>query len=131
MTLGFLSLMAQEYGEPSAGGGIAGAFMMLVWLAIVVLCIAGLWKVFTKAGEPGWMSIIPILNVFVLVKIAGRPAWWIILMLIPLVNIIVGILVGIDIARRFGQGTGFGLGLAFLPFIFYPILGFGSARYQP
>ena len=66
-----------------------------------------------------------------MLKVAGRPWWWIILCIIPVVNIVVGIIVGIDVAKNFGKGTLFGLGLAFLGFIFFPILGFGDARYAP
>ncbi len=113
-----------------SGGGIGALVFMLIWLAIAVLVIAGFWKTFTKAGKPGWACIIPIYNAIVLLQIAGRPVWWIILLLIPLVNIVILIMVCIDIAAAFGKGTGFGLGLAFLGMIFYPILGFGSAQYQ-
>jgi len=105
--------------------------LMLVWLAIVVLVIVGVWKVFAKAGKPGWGALIPIYNIILLLDIAGRPLWWIILFFIPLVNLIVGILVALDVARNFGKGAGFGLGLAFLGFIFYPILGFSDAQYRP
>ena len=101
----------------------------LVWLAIVVLAIASLWKVFAKAGQPGWAAIVPIYNGYVLLKVAGRPGWWLLLFFIPLVNFIISIIVAIDVAKAFGKGTGFGVGLAFLGFIFYPILGFGDASY--
>jgi hypothetical protein len=104
--------------------------MMLIWLAVLVLVIAGFWKVFVKAGEPGWAAIVPIYNIITLLKIAGRPAWWFILMILPIVNFVVAILVSIDVARKFGKGTGFGIGLALLPMIFYPMLGFGSASYN-
>ena len=100
-------------------------------LAFIVLILASIWKVFTKAGKPGWACIVPIYNVIVLLEIAGKPLWWILLMFIPLVNLVIGILVAIEIAKKFGQTAGFGVGLALLPFIFYPILGFGEARYQP
>jgi uncharacterized membrane protein YhaH (DUF805 family) len=76
------------------------------------------------------LVLIPFVNVYVLMKIAGRPGWWLILFLIPLVNLIISILVSLDLAKSFGKGAGFGLGLAFLGPIFYPILGFGSARYN-
>jgi hypothetical protein len=101
-----------------------------VLLAIAFLMIAAMWKVFSKAVQPGWASIIPIYNLYVMCKIAGRPGWWVILMLIPFVNLIVIIILCIDIAKSFGNGVGFGLGLFFLGFIFFPILGFGSAQYQ-
>jgi hypothetical protein len=89
-----------------------------------------MWKVFTKAGQPGWASLIPIYNIYIWCKIVGRPGWWIILMLIPFVNFIILIILSIDMAKSFGKGVGFGLGLAFLGFIFLPVLGFGSAQYQ-
>lgn len=85
---------------------------------------------FTKANQPGWAILIPIYNFYILLKIAGRPGWWLLLFLIPLVNLVICFMVALDIAKSFGKGTGFGLGLFFLSFIFYPILGFGSAAYQ-
>ncbi len=106
------------------------AVIVLVYLAIVVLVIAGFWKVFTKAGRPGWAAIVPIYNIYILLKIAGKPGWWLVLFFIPIVSIVIAILVSIEVAKAFGKGTGFGLGLAFLGFIFYPILGFGDAKYQ-
>jgi len=101
----------------------------IVFLPVAIISIAGIWKVFTKAGQPGWACLVPVYNAIVIMRIAGRPGWWILLCLIPIVNLVVGIMVMLDIARYFGKGPGFGLGLAFLGFIFYPILGFGSARY--
>lgn len=117
--------------DVAIGGGLAvfGGLFMMFWLAIVVVMIAAIWKVFTKAGQPGWAAIVPIYNVIVLLKIVGRPTWWVVLLLIPLVNFVVGILLCIDLAKSFGQGTGFGIGLLLLAPIFYLILGFGGARY--
>ena len=103
---------------------------IIIGLLIALFLIVAMWKVFTKAGQPGWASIIPIYNIYIWCKIVGRPAWWIILMLIPFVNFIIGIILCIDLAKSFGKGVGFGLGLAFLGVIFFPILGFGSAQYQ-
>ena len=102
----------------------------LIFLAIVVGIIAGIWKVFTKAGKPGWAAIVPIYNLIILLEIAGKPLWWFILFLIPIANRVAAILVGIAVAQKFGKGSGFGVGLALLGFIFYPILGFGDAKYQ-
>jgi hypothetical protein len=121
-------LLAQE----SQGGGCgAGAcFGFLVYLAIIVLMIAGWWKTFVKAGQPGWAAIIPIYNVYVLCQVAGRPGWWVILLFVPVANIVILILLSLDVARAFRQRTGFAIGLLLLPFVFYAILGFGSARYQ-
>jgi hypothetical protein len=99
-------------------------------LAIFVFGLIAMWKVFVKAGEPGWAAIIPIYNFIVLLRIAGKPWWWIFLFIIPIVNLVIFIIVSIDVAKNFGQGVGFGLGLAFLSIIFYPILAFGDARYN-
>lgn len=99
-------------------------------MVFVVLMIAALWKVFSKAGQPGWAAIIPIVNTYFLIRVAGRSGWWLILMFIPVVNFIIWIILCIDVAKNFGKGTGFGIGLLFLPFIFFLILGFGSAQYQ-
>jgi Family of unknown function (DUF5684) len=112
---------------------LAGASILFVvfWLAVVVAVIASMWIVFTKAGKPGWACIVPIYNFIILLEIARKPLWWIILMLIPLVNIVIGILVVIEIAKNFGKSAGFGIGLLLLPFIFYPMLAWGDAQYQP
>jgi hypothetical protein len=113
------------------GGGLAifGGLFMLFWLALMVIFIASAWKVFAKAGQPGWAAIIPIYNIIVLLQIVGRPLWWLLLMFIPLVNLVIAILIYIDLAKSFGQSTGFAIGLLLLAPIFWPILGFGSARY--
>jgi hypothetical protein len=120
--------LAQQ--EPIGGGGAGGAVVSIVYLVVLILVLAGIWKSFAKAGQPGWASIIPIYNLVVLLQIAGKPIWWILLMLIPIVNLIVAIMVMVAVAQKFGKGAGFGLGLAFLGFIFWPILGFGDATYQ-
>ncbi|WP_414663972.1 DUF5684 domain-containing protein [Horticoccus sp. 23ND18S-11] len=109
---------------------LAGVLPLLVCLAILIVVIAGLWKVFVKAGHPGWAAIIPIYNVYILLKIAGRPGWWLLLFLVPVVSFVIAIFVAIDIAKAFGKSAGFGVGLAFLGPIFYPILGFGDATYR-
>ncbi len=107
-----------------------GVLVILIILAFALFMIVSYWKVFEKAGQPGWGILIPIYNILLLLKIAGKPGWWIILYLIPLVNIVIGIIVCIDIAKNFGKDAGFGIGLAFLGIIFYPILAFGDAEYQ-
>ena len=114
----------------AAGGGILGILCLVIELAIIVVIIAGMWKTFEKAGKPGWACIVPIYNLIVLAEIAEKPLWWGLLMLVPCVGIVFGILLSIEIAQKFGQGAGFGLGLAFLGFIFYPMLGFGNYTYQ-
>ncbi|HUP46738.1 MAG TPA: DUF5684 domain-containing protein [Thermoanaerobaculia bacterium] len=111
--------------------GSAAAFaLMILWLAVLVLMIAAMWKVFEKAGEPGWAAIIPIYNLYVMLKIAGKPGWWLLLMLIPFVNVIVAILMYVSFAQAFGKGVGFALGLMFLGPVFFPILAWGDSRYH-
>ena len=120
-----LATVAQEQVETSP----LGILGFLLYAAVIVLMIAAIWKLFTKAGEPGWASIVPIYGTIVLLRITGRPWWWIFLFFIPLVNIVILIIHYIDIAKSYGKGVGFALGLMFLSPIFLPILGFGSARY--
>jgi uncharacterized protein DUF5684 len=109
----------------SSGSGM----VLIIYLIVIAAYVVGMWKVFTKAGQPGWASIIPIYNAYVMLKIVGRPGWWLILYFIPLVNIIIWIIVSLDLAKVFNQGSGFGVGIILLPFIFVPVLGFGDARY--
>ena len=121
--------------ESQAGAGILGAIIaammgfMLVMLAVAVFLIVCMWRVFSKAGQPGWAAIIPFYNIYVLCKVAGKPGWWLILFLIPVVNFVIAILVCLGLAKNFGKGPGFGIGLLLLSFIFLPILAFGSAEY--
>jgi hypothetical protein len=134
MTSLFTLALLQESTTTTGVSPIGAAFGMvatIIWVAFAVLMIASMWKMFTKAGKPGWAAIIPIYNLIVLLEIAGKPLWWFILMLIPFVNIVVFIMVLLSIARNFGKGVGFAIGMLLLPFIFYPMLGFGDARYQP
>ncbi|MGH2591796.1 MAG: DUF5684 domain-containing protein [Actinomycetota bacterium] len=114
--------------QTSDGGSTA--VLIVVWLVVAVFLFASLWKVFTKAGQPGWASLIPIYNIIVLLKIVGRPVWWILLLLVPIANIIVLFVVYIDLAKSFGKSAGFGVGIALLGIIFLPILAWGSATYR-
>ena len=120
-----------DYGDyPSAGMAGMGAGIMIIYLIVGLLMIISMWKIYTKAGKPGWAAIIPIYNAIVLLEIVDKPLWWIILMLIPLVNVIISIIVTVELAKKFGQSVGFAIGLILLPIIFYPILGFGGAKYS-
>jgi len=102
----------------------------LIILAVVVLMIASLWKMFQKAGKPGWASIVPIYNLIVLLDIAGKPWWWIFLYCIPLVSIVIAVMVAHAVSKAFGFGIGMTLLQVFLPFVAYPVMGFGSAVYE-
>ncbi len=124
------SLLAQVEYSSSSQGKPPGPIFWIFYTVFTILIIAAWWKIFSKAGQPGWASIIPIYNLYIWCKIVGRPWWWILLMLIPFVDFIILIILFIDLAKSFGKGAGFGIGLILLPIIFFPILGFGSAQYQ-
>ena len=124
-------LFFQDNAAPSAAANTAAMAILIVYAAVILVMIAALWQVFTKAGEPGWAAIVPIYNIIVMLKIAGKPAWWLVLMLIPFVNLVVAIIMVVSLAKNFGKGTGFALGMLFLAPIFYPILAWGDAKYQP
>lgn len=132
MNLLFLAQNQVEftYDQPSAGSMVGGLIVMVLYLVVIVALIAANWKIFTKAGKPGWASIVPIYNIIVFLEIIGRPVWWIVLALIPFVNFIFAILVSIDLAKSFGKSTGFAVGLILLGPIFLLILAFGDAKYQ-
>lgn len=103
--------------------------VVFIYLAIVALVIVSLWKVYAKAGKPGWASIIPIYNIIVLLEIVKKPLWWIVLFFIPIANLVAAIVIYVELAKVFGKSSGFGIGLVFLGFIFFPILAFGNAKY--
>ena len=99
----------------------------VIWLIMVIAH----WKLFTKAGQPGWASIIPIFNFYILLKIIGKPSWWLILLFIPVANFIIAVWSANLLAKRFGKDELYTIGLLLFPYIFYPILAFGSAQYIP
>jgi len=109
--------------------GTAGIVCMLIALAIAVLVIVGTWKIYTKAGEHGWASIIPFYNLFCLYRLTWGQGIYFLLLLIPGANLIIQIITTYKLAKVFGKGTGFFFGLLLLPEIFYIILGFGKAEY--
>lgn len=104
--------------------------IIIIYLAIVVFLIAAMWKVFEKAGQPGWAAIIPIYNLYIMTKIAGKPGWWVVMFFIPILNIVFLIWLYNMVSKSFGKDEGFTAGLVILGVIFWPILGFGSAKYQ-
>jgi len=125
----------QNYDLDSSSGGFAAAIMAIILACLIpiiivsAITIIGQWKVYTKAGKPGWACIIPIYNLIVMLEIVGKPIWWIILFFIPCVNFIFIIWTLNLLSKSFGQSEGFTIGLLFLGFVFWPILGFGSYQY--
>lgn len=108
---------------------LSSVIVTFIYVAIIILYLAAFWKIFKKAGRPGWYSIIPILGMFELIKISKKPGWWLILMLIPIVQIIFYLLVYIELAKAFGRSTAFGVLLLWLFPIGFLILGFGKSKY--
>ena len=106
-----------------------GFFFSTVVLALVIILIAARWKIFTKANQPGWASLIPIYNALIFLRIIGKPWWWILLFCIPLVNIVFMVLALDMLSKSFGKPVWFTVGLFLLPFIFELILAFGDAKY--
>lgn len=117
-----------DYSGDSGLIALFGAFAF-VYLAIVVLILISMWKIFTKAGKPGWAAIIPIYNIIVLLEIVNKPVWWIILLCIPFVNIVILIILVHRLSLSFGQGVGFTLLLLLLSIVGYPLLAFGDYKY--
>jgi hypothetical protein len=123
------ALLLQDQTNQTIGAAVGGV-MSIVMLAVAVVFIVGLWRVFTKAGQPGWAVLIPIYNAYILTKMAGRPGWWVVMLMIPLVNLAFAFVLAIDIAKAFGQSTVFGVVLLFLlGGVGYLVLGFGNYSY--
>ncbi len=108
---------------------IAWGLWVFIYIGFIVIYAIASWQMYVKAGYEGWKALIPFYNWYVLMKIVGRPGWWLILLFIPFVNFVIWIIVMVDLSKSFGHGVGFALGLIFLSFIFILILGFGSSRY--
>jgi len=109
---------------------VFGVFLLVIMLTIAVIVIIAEWRIYEKAGKPGWAVLIPFYNIIVLLEIVGKPIWWIFLFLIPFVNIVFGIWITNLLSKSFGKDEAFTVGLILLGFVFYPILGFGDAKYQ-
>ena len=117
-------LQTNPYEGSNAMGAMFGGTFLVIWLALMVFFIICGWKIFVKAGEEGWKSIIPIYSGIIMCKIVGKPWWWILLFCIPIVNIVIAIWLTNLLSKSFGKSEGFTVGLIFLGFIFYPILAF-------
>jgi hypothetical protein len=124
-----LAILLSPFFQDDGGGAFLGAslaYICCVGIFAVVL-IAAMWKIFVKAGQPGWAAIVPFYNAYVMQEIVGRETWWLaIYFFLPPVWAIV---ISLDLAVSFGKEMLWGIGLIVLPFIFYPLLGFGDAKY--
>jgi hypothetical protein len=124
-----LMFFQDSSGGSAPGGAMAGTIgivFTVVAVAIGILEIAALWKIFVRAGQPGWAAIVPIYNYIVLCKIGGKPGWWFLILWL----IVPWFMVCIGVARNFGKGTGFGIGLALLLPLFLPILAWSDSRFS-
>lgn len=116
--------------DSSYNGGGLSVFGILVYIVVIVFYLYCMWRIFVKAGKPGWAAIIPIYNVLVELEIVGRPWYWLLLlMFVPVVDVVLAIILLFRMAKVFGHSVGFGFGLLFLSFIFLPILAFDQSTY--
>jgi len=118
-----------EYTTPEVDTGVS---MIVVGIAVVfaVIMIAALWKIFAKAGRPGWAAIVPIYNTLQIIWTSGKPWWWLLLLCIPVVNIVLAVVLYYNLAKAFGKGVGYTILLLLLPIIGFPMLAWGSATYK-
>ena len=103
---------------------------LLILLVVSLFIVVSMWVVFEKAGESGWKSLVPFYNMYILLIISGKPGWWLLLLFIPVVSIVFYLLAMLTLAEKFGRGALFGVGLCFLPMIFFPMLAFGGSQYE-
>ena len=111
---------------------VAAGILMVYWVIVIVIavvCLVGMWKMFVKAGKPGWGAIIPFYNTYCLFEMSFGTGWLFLLLFVPCVNAVIMIVMWIKLAQAFGKGAAFGVGILFLPFIFLPMLGFGDAQF--
>ncbi len=121
--------------NPAAAGNLFGIMalirkFMFISLIISLLIIVSMWITFEKAGQAGWKSLIPIYNCYILLVMSDKPGWWLLLLFIPFVGFVFYLLAMLDLAKKFGKGAGFGIGLSLLPMIFFPWLAFDGSQYE-
>ncbi len=121
------AVLAQETSDAATAGGLG--VLVIVYLALLVVYLVAWWKLFTKMGQPGWVGIVPILNVYGIYKLAGREWWWILLLFVPCINLVALWFLASDTSKLFGKELGWTLLLFFLPGIGHLILAFGDSRY--
>ena len=112
-------------------GSVVGSMVwILVELALIAFYMYCMWRIFVKAGKPGWAAIVPVYNILIELEITRLPWWFIFLMFVPAANFVIAIFILFSMAKVFGKSTAFGFGLLFLGFVFIPILAFGKDQYD-
>ncbi len=125
---GIVSLQQEEVGGVFAL--LSSSLCLGIMFVLFIIFVIGLWRTFEKAQQPGWGALIPVYNVYLLIRIAGRPGWWLLLLFVPLVNVVVWAIVTMEIAQAFGKTPAWGLVMLFLlNGLGFLILGFGDAEY--
>ena len=110
--------------QPQSGAPLV--ILMIISLLLSILLIVSMWKIYKKAGKPGWAAIVPVYNIIVLLEIAELPLWYIALFLVPFANIYAMFKIYIELAHKFGKSTGFGVASVFFSVICFPILAFNK-----
>ena len=111
-------------------GALFGGVFVLIYLGLIVFFAVTYWRIFEKAGKPGWASLIPIYSAVVFMEIINKPAIWVLYLFIPFYGFYIAIVSTVEFAKVFGKDTGFAVGMIFFPYIFLPMLAFGNAQYQ-
>jgi Family of unknown function (DUF5684) len=128
---GLLSLLGFAFAQDDIQTtGQVPAFFWVIYIAILALMVVSMWKLFVRAGKPGWASIIPLYSNIVMLEIAGKPIWWFFMLFIPVVNIVFAFLTLYHFSKSYGKAEGFSIGVALLSVIFIPLLAFSDAKYQ-
>jgi hypothetical protein len=122
-------MLAQTLAQSDSSSGAGLGVLLFIYLALFVIYLVAMWKLFTKMGQPGWIGIIPLLNAYGIYKLAGRDWWWVILLLIPCINIVAAWFLAADTAKLFGKELGWAILLFIFPGLGHLILAFGGSQY--
>jgi hypothetical protein len=122
-------MLAQTLAQSDSSSGAGLGVLLFIYLAFFVIYLVAMWKLFTKMGQPGWIGIIPLLNAYGIYKLAGRDWWWVILLLIPCINIVAAWFLAADTAKLFGKELGWAILLFIFPGLGHLILAFGGSQY--
>lgn len=124
------TLTSPQTGGADISGGLFSAAFLFMYLILGVISVVSMWRIFTKAHQPGWAAVVPVYNLYILTQVAGRSGWWVVWLLIPGINIIAAIFLANDLAKSFGQGIGMAVLIILVSVIGLPTLAFGPYEYQ-